>query len=196
MKRKRGRKKFDRYLFLYKLAEVGEITCEGLLNAAFHMFIKPMFNQTIHGALNMDDPVRINIKDKVAWAAFLSRLKKENLVSPDERGKTISITSKGLDYIKNRPFCRPQMYESIKNKNKDAVILVIYDIPENKRKWRDWLRFQLVSFGYTMLQQSVWSGNNILSKDFINDLKRFELFPYVHVLSVNKKGTLSSWIEV
>lgn len=36
--------------------------------------------------------------------------------------------------------------------------IVIFDIPEKKRKVRDWIRGQLSLWDYTMLQKSVWIG--------------------------------------
>jgi hypothetical protein len=194
-KTKRGRKRFDRYVFLLKLAEAGEIVTEELLNSAYHMFIKPMFNQTIVGAMRMDSPVKLNWKEHVAWNTFLSRLKKEQLIKTDSKRGIIAITRKGLSFVKNKPFFQRRIYRAIKNQDSDEIILVIYDIPENKRIWRDWLRFQLTNFDFALLQQSVWSGNNILPQEFVDDLKRFDLLSYVHILSVNKKGTLSPWMR-
>jgi len=60
---------------------------------------------------------------------------------------------------------------------KDAPknLLLIYDIPEGRKKERDWFRRQLKNFGFIMIQKSVWVGPSPLSKDFLDYLKRIGL---------------------
>lgn len=50
-------------------------------------------------------------------------------------------------------------------------LIVIYDIPEKLKKERDWFRRQLISFGYEMIQRSVWVGPSPLPKEFKAYLK-------------------------
>ena len=50
-------------------------------------------------------------------------------------------------------------------------LLVMYDIPHEKKKERDWFRRQLVNFDYVMVQKSVWAGPSPLPKDFRNYVK-------------------------
>ncbi|OGI71903.1 CRISPR-associated endonuclease Cas2 [Candidatus Nomurabacteria bacterium RIFCSPHIGHO2_02_FULL_38_15] len=52
-----------------------------------------------------------------------------------------------------------------KEKSLEGVI-VMFDIPEVKKKTRDWLRNQLKLWGFVMIQQSVWFGKGRLTKDF------------------------------
>ncbi|MFH0755359.1 MAG: CRISPR-associated endonuclease Cas2 [bacterium] len=63
-------------------------------------------------------------------------------------------------------------------------LIIIYDIPEEKRKERDWFRRHLKKFNYIMIQKSVWVGPSPLPKDFfdyvksiglLNKLKTFKL---------------------
>ncbi|MEX2052156.1 MAG: CRISPR-associated endonuclease Cas2 [Candidatus Paceibacterota bacterium] len=60
---------------------------------------------------------------------------------------------------------------------KDAPknLLLIYDIPEGKKKERDWFRRQLKNFDFVMIQRSVWVGPSPLPPSFINYLKRIHL---------------------
>ncbi|KKP87553.1 MAG: hypothetical protein UR90_C0002G0020 [Parcubacteria group bacterium GW2011_GWC1_35_8] len=48
----------------------------------------------------------------------------------------------------------------------DTKVMVLFDIPEKKRKIRNWLRLQLKLWDFEMLQQSVWLGKGPLPKDF------------------------------
>ena len=59
--------------------------------------------------------------------------------------------------------------DSIKN------LMIMYDIPSEKKKERDWLRRQLIKFNYVMIQKSVWVGPSPLPKDFLNYLKEIKI---------------------
>lgn len=65
----------------------------------------------------------------------------------------------------------------ISNFKKDAPknLLLIYDIPEEKKKERDWFRRQLKTFDFVMIQRSVWVGPSPLPTDFLDYLKRIGL---------------------
>ena len=69
----------------------------------------------------------------------------------------------------NNTFNSPFKKESPKN------LLIIYDIPSNKRKERDWFRRHLRKFGYIMIQKSVWVGPSPLPQDFLLYLKEIEI---------------------
>ncbi|OGI60898.1 hypothetical protein A2814_01215 [Candidatus Nomurabacteria bacterium RIFCSPHIGHO2_01_FULL_38_19] len=61
--------------------------------------------------------------------------------------------------------------------HKDAPknLLLIYDIPEARKKERDWFRRQLKNFDFVMIQRSVWVGPSPLPADFTDYLKRIGL---------------------
>ncbi len=54
-------------------------------------------------------------------------------------------------------------------------LIVIYDIPEEKKKERDWFRRHLKKFNFIMIQKSVWVGPSPLPKDFIDYVKSIGL---------------------
>jgi hypothetical protein len=60
---------------------------------------------------------------------------------------------------------------------KDAPknLLLIYDIPEGRKKERDWFRRQLKNFDFIMIQKSVWVGPSPLPENFNAYLKRIDL---------------------
>lgn len=60
-------------------------------------------------------------------------------------------------------------------KNKPKNLLLIYDIPETRKKERDWFRRQLKNFDFIMIQKSVWVGPSPLPEDFLIYLKRIGL---------------------
>lgn len=101
----------------------------------------------------------------------LSRLKREGFV--EKESEFLRITKKGQEYIKRRQeslsvFASPFSDGSQKN------LLVMYDIPEEKKAEREWFRFHLKKFGYKMIQRSVWIGPSPLPEPFLtylNDIK-------------------------
>jgi CRISPR-associated endonuclease Cas2 len=72
------------------------------------------------------------------------------------------------DYY-NNTFCSP--FKSLSPKN----LIVMYDIPSEHKKERDWLRRHLVKFNYIMIQKSVWVGPSPLPKDFLDYLKEIKI---------------------
>ncbi len=59
--------------------------------------------------------------------------------------------------------------------NAPKNLLLIYDIPEAKKKERDWFRRHLIKFGYIMIQKSVWVGPSPLPKEFLDYLKEIKI---------------------
>lgn len=65
-------------------------------------------------------------------------------------------------------------------------LVVMYDIPENRKKERDWFRRHLKQFDYIMIQRSVWVGPSPLPKDFLNYVKSIGLLNQVNTLKLAK----------
>jgi len=59
--------------------------------------------------------------------------------------------------------------------NAPKNLLLIYDIPEGRKKERDWFRRQLKNFDFIMIQRSVWVGPSPLPADFLAYLERIGL---------------------
>ena len=99
----------------------------------------------------------------------------------------IPVSNKEKSRIKTRGWKRKSYYITFASpfsKKDPKNLIVIYDIPENMKKERNWFRRQLVGFGYEMIQKSVWVGPSPLPKDFktyikmiglMNKLKTFKL---------------------
>jgi len=60
-------------------------------------------------------------------------------------------------------------------KDSPKNLIVMYDIPHEKKKERDWFRRHLKKFHYIMIQKSVWVGPSPLPKDFIEYVKSISL---------------------
>ena len=112
----------------------------------------------------------------------LSRLHKKQYVINDNSGWSITergrreITRLGSQYIT----C-PFEIHTVKN------TLVSFDIPENNRKARSWLRNQLKIFNYSILQQSLWFGPGPLPLAFIHRLRDLGIAENIKIFTVKKK---------
>jgi len=101
----------------------------------------------------------------------LSRLKKKGYI---EFGDNYRITSLGKKYYETR-VVNFRHFSSNFNKKAQKNLLFIFDIPYDKKRYRDWLRRQLVFFGYVMVQKSVWIGPSPLPKKFLDYLKELQI---------------------
>jgi len=65
-------------------------------------------------------------------------------------------------------------------------LIVMYDIPNDKKKERDWFRRSLKRFDYIMVQKSVWVGPSPLPHDFLNYVKSIGLLNKLKTLKLAK----------
>lgn len=68
-----------------------------------------------------------------------------------------------------------------KERGKQATI-IIFDIPEEKRTFRNFLRRLLTQMKFTMIQRSVFITPYILPKEFFALLREMDLMQYVKVI--------------
>lgn len=68
-------------------------------------------------------------------------------------------------------------------------LIVMYDIPHEKKKERDWFRRHLKKFGYVMIQKSVWVGPSPLPKDFLEYVGSIGLRKKLKTLKLAKSYT-------
>jgi len=202
MMTKRRKKFFRREFILEKLIEIGESTAENLLNSVIELsaLLLP-YHQSYRQMKRMIDAgpkryVHIDLKTKLAFWALLSKLKKEKLITSSKE-KSWRVTKAGREYLKIKSPTPPwsHLYKNVPPTKEKDIQLVIFDIPENKRIKRDWLRFQLAGFNYRLIQKSAFIGLTPLPENFIDDLEKYDILPYVHIFSIKKKGTIDKFLE-
>jgi len=96
-----------------------------------------------------------------------SRMRRSGLISRNDDGW--QMTPRGRKYFQER-FVFKQ-FDSPFKKGEPRNLLLMFDIPEEKRQYRDWLREQLKEYGYVMMQQSAWVGPSPLPKEFVGYIK-------------------------
>ncbi len=106
----------------------------------------------------------------------LSRLKKRGFV---ENKKGIwRLTKAGRGYFANKISLFPTHSEKTAKRNPKSIV-ISFDVPEIHKKKRDWLRAELLCLGFEMLQKSLWLGPAPLPEQFVESLRKLQLFPYI-----------------
>lgn len=136
-------------------------------------------------------------KERQTFYSLLNKLKREGLIVKKKKNSQTAwhITARGIKKLKDSrntkraPGGIPM--RSYDGKNKSAgVTIIAYDIPEKIKSKRYWLRTNLYALNFAPLQKSVWIGTCGVPEEFLLDLRAQDLLAYVHILSVNSKGTL------
>jgi len=173
---------------LEHLAESGK-----LIISAFFPQQNPRlkFSRTVLSIYDTYYSSRSHQAAKQALSATLRRLKKQGLVasSGPKKKMTWAITKEG------RKFLRQPRLRAIKSlyelPPEDGLIrLVTFDIPETKQKKRRWLRAELLFCGFSPLHRSVYIGKRPLPGEFIKNIGDLGLNKYVHIIGIEKIGTL------
>ena len=163
-------------LILKKLGEIGYATVDSFFPAKYPEA------RVWRQILGLDNSYKFS---KQTFHSILQRLQKQKLVARNIEGWYITDLGKKFIHKVNyntRPVLLPE----------DGVIrLVIFDIPERDRKKRLWLRIELASCGYEILQKSVWLGRRPLPQYFLEALEELSLRKFVHIVSVERAGTLN-----
>lgn len=80
------------------------------------------------------------------------------------------INKKGEELLNKNKKKYLRNFNPTENKNPKNLLL-LYDIPEDKKKERDWFRKTLVKYSFIMIQRSVWVGPSPLPKEFLDYVK-------------------------
>ena len=93
-------------------------------------------------------------KQRRDFSQFIYYLKKKGLIKIKnlEGRKGVLLTPKGKERVLKIKF----RYLKKKKREDKKWIMVIFDIPERKRKIRDLFRENLLTLGYQKLQKSIW----------------------------------------
>lgn len=72
--------------------------------------------------------------------------------------------------------------------HKTEKVLISFDIPEEKKKTRDWLRNQIKYWSFEMIHKSLWLGYGPLPKEFNDRLQQLGISGNVRVFKVRKSA--------
>jgi DNA-binding transcriptional regulator PaaX len=123
-----------------------------------------------------------NRYNKESVRVALSKLHNKGYVDNSVSGWL--ITKKGKKYSQN---VKPLSYiTSPFTENSQPSMIISFDIPENNRAVRHWLRNQIKIFGYKMIQQSLWIGPSPLPAVFLKRLEDLNIRKNVKTFKITK----------
>ncbi len=130
---------------------------------------------------------------KRSFKATVNRLNKKGLIQKKSEGWILS--KDGMKFVeeKNKDL-KDFLIKFPKNSPKNLIVM--FDIPESRKKEREWFRWHLKQGQYLMIQQSVWVGPSPLPKKFIEYLKEIKLENNIKTFKLakpynSKMGSLS-----
>ncbi len=96
------------------------------------------------------------------------------------------ITHKGEEFLLQKEKLIFKKFESNKTDKDPKDLLLLYDVPEDKKSHRDWLRRELINFNFIIIQRSVWVGPSPLPKEFMEYLKSIGLKDTIKTFKLEK----------
>ncbi len=127
-------------------------------------------------------PVLRNYKEKSVRNNFYN-LQKVGLI--EKNNGNYIINKKGKDFLKKYKKPILKNFKDIENTSPKNLLL-LYDIPENRKNERDWFRKTLIKFGFVMIQRSVWVGPSPLPKEFLDYIKEIGLKDSIKTFKLEK----------
>lgn len=100
--------------------------------------------------------------------------KKGILLSPKGKEKALRVK-----YSKVKP-------EGLKKRKDRKWVMVIFDIPEKKRKYRNDFRSFLYSLGFQKLQKSVWISPYNISKQLEEVIRVYRIDSYIRIFLIEE----------
>ncbi|MAF79735.1 hypothetical protein CL629_01505 [bacterium] len=122
---------------------------------------------TYGGSPYQSSDSRRKIRDETLRST-LSRMRKNKLVS--RKGDEWVITAKGKAFYRRRREKRKLEEISDELRSRKKSVIIAFDVPEERRVIRAWLRRELVFLGFEPIQKSVWFGPGPLPEIFIQEL--------------------------
>ncbi len=132
----------------------------------------------------------IEKRERLNFNDLIYRLRKDDLIEGFEKKKKkfFRLTDKGKNSLTKLELRR--LTDNYEIKKDNLVKIVVFDIPEKKRKMRDWIRSVLVNLEFNMLQKSVWIGKTKIPEEFIKQLRNLNLLSCVEIFEISKTGSL------
>lgn len=137
--------------------------------------------------LGQKNPAEKEREQRKRFSQSLHRLKQSRLIliSEKEDGKfLVELTEKGARKVKEMQL---DDLAIPKQKSWDEIWrIVIFDIPNKKRKARDALREKLKKMNFYQLQESVWVSPYPCNQQIEFLVELFKIYPYVNMLEAQK----------
>ena len=126
--------------------------------------------------------------------ALLNKLERKGFIHQEQKRRKIFIhlTQKGTAHLIKISEKQTIKETPLSTRTKGTHwTIVIFDIPEEKRSKRNWIRRILHTMGFAMLQRSVWASQAILPKAFMDKIAIQGLAPHIKILEITNKKNMS-----
>ena len=127
---------------------------------------------------------KAKIEKGSSFRATMCRLKQKGFVKGT--GDKWRITESGFNFSKQDQSPKKFPKHSRQKLDGQKNLIVSFDIPEEFKSGRNWLRQELFGLGFTMLQKSVWWGPGPLPKGFIEAIEELDLLKYIKFFEANE----------
>ena len=123
-------------------------------------------------------------KQKRQFSQFINYLKRKNYIKIENlKGKSgILLTSQGKEKALK---VKRKFAQGIKRKD-GKWVMIMYDVPENKKKARHFLRQTLLSLGYQCLQKSIWVSPYDVYKETEETIRDNSLDSFVRIFLIEE----------
>ncbi|MDD5463785.1 MAG: hypothetical protein PHP62_01445 [Candidatus Moranbacteria bacterium] len=159
------------------LFQVGEITIEAFLSPSAYADLPSGNLFAVSSAVANKRKSKFK---EITIRQSIRRLQKQGFV--EKKDFKYVLTAKGQElarYILGRKKSQMRKWDG-------KYRVVIFDIPENKNRVRNWLREELYVLGYKKLQNSVLIGKYALPDDLVLEIKKQKAGNCVNYLLVDK----------
>ncbi|KPJ56325.1 hypothetical protein AMJ49_05170 [Parcubacteria bacterium DG_74_2] len=128
-------------------------------------------------------------RNKRQFGQFINYLKKKGYIKIKnlEEEKGILLTSKGRQKaLIAKHKLSPKFKSKLKKRKDQKWVMIIFDIPEKKKKYRDDFRRFLYNLGFQKLQLSVWVSPYEVRKDLEEIIRAFYLDKFVRIFIIKE----------
>ena len=131
---------------------------------------------------------RFNKYSPKSLRATIDRLQRKGIIEREVSG--IVLSKYGKKYVK-RKIDSLKQFDKPENLSKNKDLILMFDIPTERKGEREWLRWHLKKFNYVMIQKSVWVGPSPLPKDFKEYLDKIKLNKCIKTFKLAKAYNLN-----
>ncbi len=166
--------------FLFYLLEAGSDVARFILKR------RKTMHDLMPGTKDPSFEMYRKFKNKQAFNKLIYYLKKNNLIRVKnlEGKQAILLTKKGEDKAIKASF---KIDDGQQKKRKDGKwIMIIFDIPQNRKRDRVLLRSVLKNLGYKLFQHSVWVTPYDVSEKTEKSLQYYSLDRYVRIFLIDE----------
>jgi len=125
-------------------------------------------------------------KRRKQFSQFVDYLKKRGYIKITnlQGKKAILLTPRGKEKALRAKYLIKS--EGLKKRKDGKWVMIIFDIPEKKKKYRDDFRKFLYTLGFQKLQQSVWISPYEISRELEEIVRIYRIDSYIRTFLINE----------